>query len=166
MKLAKTIENPHLCYQCGKCTTGCPVSDEMDLMPHQVVHMLSLGMEDRVLESNTMWICAGCYTCAVRCPNDIDITRVMDDMRKEAVDRDIPCPIPNVLAFHKNFINDFGRRGRVHELRMMAEYNLRIGKPFHDAALGPKMLVKGRLSIMPPGKLKGFKQWMKRLWKK
>jgi heterodisulfide reductase subunit C len=163
--LQKTTEKPQLCYQCGKCSTGCPVSEEMDLMPHQVIHLLSLGMEDRVLEANTVWMCAGCYTCAVRCPNDIDITRVMDDMRKEAIDRGIPCP-NNVLKFHRNFINDFGRRGRLHELRMMGEYNLRIGTPFHDAALGPKMLMKGRLPIMPPKKVKGFKQWMKRLWKK
>ncbi|MCD6288279.1 MAG: 4Fe-4S dicluster domain-containing protein [Candidatus Hydrogenedentes bacterium] len=166
MAISKLIENPNLCYQCGKCSTGCPVSDHMDIMPHQVVHLLALGMKDRVLESNTVWICAGCYTCAVRCPNDIDITRIMDETRREAIERGVPCPLPDVLTFHKNFINDVGRRGRIHELRMMAEYNLRTGKPFHNATLGPKMLAKGRLQIIPPRPIKGFKRWMKRLWKK
>jgi len=157
-------ENPALCYQCAKCSTGCPVSDEMDLLPHQIMHLLSLGIEDRALRTNTIWMCAGCYTCAVRCPNDIDITSVMDDLRRKAVEQGIECPIPEVLKFHQNFIKNFCRRGRVHELRMMGEYNLRIGKPFQNASLGPKMFLKGRLHLFPPKAIRGFKRWMKKLW--
>ena len=158
-------ENPNLCYQCAKCSTGCPVSDEMDLLPHQVIHLASLGMAERTLHANTLWICAGCYTCAVRCPNDIDITAVMDDLRREAVRQGVPCPKPEVLAFHRNFIRDFGRRGRVHELRMMGEYNLRMWRPFHNAALGPKMFFKGRLHLLPPRAVRGFRRWMRKVWK-
>ena len=158
-------ENPLLCYQCGKCSTGCPVSDEMDILPHQIIHMLALGMDDRVLRANTIWMCAGCYTCAVRCPNDIDITRVMDDLRKRATEEGIECPLPDVLTFHRNFIRDFGRRGRVHELRMMGEFNLRTRRPFHDAAIGLKMFLKGRLHLMPERASRGFRRWMKKVWK-
>lgn len=159
-------ENPSLCYQCAKCSTGCPVSDEMDMLPHQIIHLLSLGMEDRALHTNTLWICAGCYTCAVRCPNDIDITSVVDNLRAKAVEQGIECPRPEVLAFHRNFLKDFGRRGRVYELRMMGEYNLRIRDPFRNASLGPKMFFKGRLHLFPPRAIRGFKRWMKKLWKR
>lgn len=159
-------ENPSLCYQCAKCSTGCPVADDMDLLPHQVIHLVSLRMADRALRTNTIWMCAGCYTCAVRCPNDIDITSVMDDLRAKAVEQKIECPVPEVLAFHRNFIKNFSRRGRVHELRMMGEYNLRIRKPFHNAALGPKMFLKRRLHLLPPKKIRGFRRWIKKLWKK
>ena len=69
-------ENPSFCYQCAKCSAGCPVAEEMDLLPHQVIHAVALGEEAEVLDAETMWICAGCYTCAVRCPND---TRRSDD---------------------------------------------------------------------------------------
>jgi heterodisulfide reductase subunit C2 len=103
MKLA---ENPSLCYQCAKCSTGCPVSSEMDLLPHQIIHLLGLGQRDRALAAKTLWMCAGCYSCAVRCPNDIDITSVMDDLRSEAAARGLPCPNPEVLEFHRNFLKD------------------------------------------------------------
>jgi heterodisulfide reductase subunit C2 len=161
---AQTKENPSLCYQCAKCSTGCPVSDEMDMLPHQIIHLMSLGMEDRALRAKTIWMCAGCYTCAVRCPNDIDITSVMDDLRERAIAEGLPCPLPETLAFHKTFLRDVARRGRVHELRMMGEYNLRTKRPFHNADLGPKMFFKGRLHLLPPRAVEGFKRWMKKLW--
>jgi len=159
-------EKPGLCYQCGKCSTGCPISDEMDLLPHQIIHLLSLGMEDRPLRAKTIWMCAGCYTCATRCPNDIDITSVMDVLRAKAIERKIACPLPDVLTFHRNFLRDVARRGRVHELRMMGEYNLRTRRPFHNASLGPKMLLKGRLHLFPPRAVRGFRRWIRRLWRR
>ena len=158
-------ENPSLCYQCAKCSAGCPVAEEMEMLPHQLMHCLSIGMEDSALKANTIWMCAGCFTCAVRCPNDIDITTVMDGLRKKAVKKGIPCPNPKVLTFHRAFIQAFAGRGRMHELRMMSEFNLRTGKPFHNIKLAPKMFLKGRLHVLPPKRLKGFKSWMKKLWK-
>ena len=159
-------ENPSLCYQCGKCSAGCPVADEMDLLPHQVIHLASLGMEERTLRSATIWICAGCYTCAVRCPNDINVTAVMDDLREKAIAAKVKCPRPEVLKFHQAFLADVARRGRVHELRMMGEYNLRMRNPFKNAMLGPKMFLRGRLHLLPPKGVKGFRRWVRRLWKR
>ena len=164
-KTTEIRENPGLCYQCGKCSSGCPVAEEMELLPHQVMHYVSLGMEDRVLRTNTIWMCAGCFTCAVRCPNDIEITSVMDDLRGKAFKQGIPCPKPGVLTFHRTFLNDLSRRGRLHELRMMSEYNMRTMNPFHNATLAPKMLLSGRLHLLPPKRLKGFRKWIKKLWK-
>ena len=161
----ETKENAALCYQCSKCSAGCPVAEEMDLLPHQVLHLLALGMEDRVLRSKTIWLCAGCFTCAVRCPNDIDITALMDEMRAKAVAQGIECPNPEILKFHQTFLKDLGRRGRIHELRMMGEYNLRIGKPFNNIALAPQMFLKGRLHVLPPKSLKGFRRWMEKICK-
>jgi len=156
---------PSLCYQCAKCSTGCPVAGEMDMLPHQVIHLLSLGMEERALRTKTIWICAGCYTCAVRCPNDIDVTDVMGALRGRAVAEGIACPLPEALVFHRNFLRDVGRRGRVHEMRMMGEYNLRIGQPLNNADVGRKMFFKGRLRLFPPRAVRGFRRWMKGLWK-
>ena len=157
-------ENPYLCYQCAKCSAGCPVAGEMEMLPHQIMHCLTTGMEDRALKANTIWMCAGCFTCSVRCPNDIDITSVMDDLRKKSIQQGISCPEPDVLTFHRAFIKAFAGRGRVHELRMMSEFNLRTGKPFHNIKLAPKMLLKKRLHVLPPKSLKGFKSWMRKLW--
>ena len=165
MENTLTKENPALCYQCAKCSTGCPISEEMDLLPHQVIHMLSLGMRERALLANTYWFCAGCYACAVRCPNDIDVTSVMDDLRAEAIERGIRCPRPELVTFHRAFLQDIARRGRVHEMRMMGEFNLRSGKPFNNVLLAPRLFLKGRLHLLPRG-VRGFRRWIKRLWKR
>ncbi|MGC8811840.1 MAG: 4Fe-4S dicluster domain-containing protein, partial [bacterium] len=73
------------CYQCQKCSAGCPLALEMDIKPHQIIHLLALGQKERALASRTIWICASCYTCSTRCPNDIDIAGVMDWLRQTAM---------------------------------------------------------------------------------
>ncbi len=69
------------CYQCGKCTAACPVNEYMDILPHQVLRLLQLGMVEKVLASRSIWICAACFTCAGRCPRDVDLAVVMEALR-------------------------------------------------------------------------------------
>ncbi|HMK37414.1 MAG TPA: 4Fe-4S dicluster domain-containing protein, partial [Desulfomonilaceae bacterium] len=61
------------CFQCGKCSAGCPVASEMDLMPHQLVRLAVLGNVDRIVQSKSIWLCLTCHTCGARCPNGIDV---------------------------------------------------------------------------------------------
>lgn len=163
--MEKSKEKPNLCYQCGKCTAGCPVADEMDLLPHQAMHLISLGREEKVLTSNITWICAGCYACAVRCPNDIDITTVMDEMRLKALEAGVACRRPEILKFHQFFLKNLSGRGRMYEMGLMAKLNLTKGKPFNNMTLAPRMVRTGRLHVLPPKTLKGFKGWMRKVWK-
>ena len=72
------------CNQCGKCSAGCPIVAAMDLLPSQVIRMAQLGMEE-VLESNTIWICASCLTCVIRCPKGVDLPRLMEALRQIAL---------------------------------------------------------------------------------
>jgi len=74
-------QNLLACNQCGKCSAGCPVVAAMDILPSQVIRMAQLGMEE-VLESNTIWICASCLTCATRCPKGVDVPRLMEALRQ------------------------------------------------------------------------------------
>lgn len=160
---AVLTEKINRCYQCGKCSTGCPVSEFMDMLPHQVVHALGLGMEERVLRLRTPWLCAGCYTCAARCPNDIDVTAVMGYVREKAMRAGVPCPCPEILRFHNHFLRDMSRRGRVHETRMMGEFNLLSKRPFKDVSTASKMALKGRLPLLSPKKLRGFSRWARKV---
>ena len=80
-------ENVFSCYQCGKCSAGCPMVGEMDLLPSEAIHMIQMGLEE-VMEANTMWICASCLTCSVRCPKGIDIAAIMEALRKIALRED------------------------------------------------------------------------------
>ncbi|MCD6480097.1 4Fe-4S dicluster domain-containing protein [Candidatus Bathyarchaeota archaeon] len=74
-------EDVGLCYQCGACSSGCPLTDEMDLLPSTVMRMVQLGVEE-VLNSKTIWICSSCFTCQVRCPRGIDVANVMEALRQ------------------------------------------------------------------------------------
>ena len=74
-------ENLYACYQCGKCSAGCPMAHQMDLLPNQVILYIIRG-DESVLESKTPWICAQCYQCGVGCPKNVDITKIMEALRE------------------------------------------------------------------------------------
>ena len=69
------------CYQCGKCSSGCPSADRMDNIPSQFIKLIQLGMEEKVKNSNTPWVCLTCFICTVRCPKGIDIAKIMEAAR-------------------------------------------------------------------------------------
>ena len=75
-------QNLNRCYQCGKCSAGCPMSFVMDLLPNRVMRLVQLGMEDEIAGCQAIWLCASCFTCAVRCPKGVDIARVMEALRQ------------------------------------------------------------------------------------
>jgi len=74
-------ENVDLCFQCGACSSGCPMTQEMDYLPSKVIRMVQLGLEE-ALESKTIWVCTTCFNCEVRCPRGIDIANVMEALRQ------------------------------------------------------------------------------------
>jgi len=74
-------QDVNACIQCGKCTAGCPVVSAMDLLPREIMLHLQQGTEDNVVDSKTPWICASCFTCAARCPRELDLARIMEAVR-------------------------------------------------------------------------------------
>jgi heterodisulfide reductase subunit C len=139
------------CYQCQKCSAGCPVAFAMDYKPNQIMQMVSLGMKDRLLSSKTIWVCASCYTCSTRCPNDIDIAKVMDWLRQTGTREGVPPAEKEVALFHSTFLEAIRSHGRVHELSMMARYKQKTGKWMEDFKLGWRMFAKGKLKLFPSG---------------
>lgn len=79
--IAQCGQDPSDCYQCAKCSAACPVTSAMDLLPHQVIRYMQMGLEEELAKSKTPWICASCFTCAARCPRDIDLARMMEGIR-------------------------------------------------------------------------------------
>lgn len=156
------------CYQCRKCSNGCPVAFAMDLRPEQLVKLILLGDRQRVENSHTIWVCASCQTCLTRCPNDIDIPRLADWLKERYLAQGGRPPEPRTALFHQTFIKDVGKRGRVFEGGLMRDYYLKSGDlsvptMLKNAKLGLAMFRKGRLALMPKGvKAKGE---IKRLFK-
>lgn len=74
-------ENVDLCFQCGACSSGCPMTQEMDYLPSKIIRMVQLGLEE-ALESKTIWVCTTCFNCEVHCPRGIDIANVMEALRQ------------------------------------------------------------------------------------
>ncbi len=74
-------QNLLACYQCGKCSAGCPNVCEMDLLPNQIIRYAQLGLKDELLGSKSIWVCASCMTCDVRCPKGINVAEVLEAIR-------------------------------------------------------------------------------------
>ncbi len=86
-------ENPYACYQCGKCSAGCPFADHMDALPNQVLRLVQLG-DESALSLSAPWVCASCHACGVRCPKGVDIARTMEALRVLALRKGItPAPV-------------------------------------------------------------------------
>lgn len=136
------------CFQCVKCTNGCPINYAMDIMPNRLIRMVQLGFRQRVLSSRTIWICASCETCTTRCPNDIDVARVMDTLRRMSI-KSGDVAEPRVVMFHEAFLAAVKRTGRVHELEMLARFKLKTGDLLADAGLGWEMFKRGRIKLLP-----------------
>lgn len=120
-------EGFNLCFQCGKCSSGCPVSFAMDYAPHQVIRMVQYGQEEAVLSSATIWVCASCQTCTTRCPNEVDLAHLMDCLRELALQAGVPPAEPEVATFHRCFLDSVAAHGRVHELTMIGRYKMKSG---------------------------------------
>lgn len=144
-----TGENVYLCYQCVKCTSGCPLAEHFDLVPNQVMRAAQLGMEREIFESRTPWLCASCQTCTTRCPQGIDVARVMDFLVSEALTRGVEPAVPVVALFNKVFLRDVDILGRSYELGLMAEMNLRTLQPLKDIGLGVDMLRRNKIRLLP-----------------
>ena len=157
------------CFQCRKCTNGCPVTFAMDLYPDEVIRMVILGQRETVLGCQTIWVCAACETCTTRCPNDVKIAELMDCLKEMAVHEGVPSPQPQILTLHETFLNNIKKRGRVYETTLLPAYLLKSGKLLemwnsgtwrYDLKLGRQMFSKGRLPLMPKA-IKGKREVQK-----
>jgi len=148
-------ENLRLCYQCLKCTVGCPTAPHMDFSPNSIVRMIQLGLKREVLESNAIWLCVSCETCGTRCPNEIDIGLLMDALREISLEEGYRPKERGIVALHNAFMESIRRGGRVHEATMLMEYKLRSGDYWTDLIPGMKLFMKGKIPLIP-GRIKGM----------
>jgi len=154
-------ENVYLCYECKKCSTGCPVAQFADVHPAQVMRAVQLGDEAMSVDSRFIWLCTGCETCTTRCPHGIDVASIMEELRIIArhdgrVRRDMP--FARILDLN---YRSFRRWGRLYELELVVRDLLKRPKAMPDTAkLGMRMLSKGKVRWLPAT---GDREQMKRM---
>lgn len=156
------------CYQCGKCSAGCPVASDMDYPPSVIMHLLQSGMpeyEEKILRSYSIWLCVTCEMCYGRCPMEIDIPKVMDYLREKSLAEKKNNPkAKNIIAFHKAFLDSVNYVGRMYEIGLFADYKTRSMKILQDMENAPKMFVRGKLNPVP--ELIKERKKMNRIFKK
>ena len=151
-RLLKEVETDvRDCYQCGNCTASCPAAFTFDYMPNQMMRMLQVGMVDEVLDSKAIQLCVQCLTCTGRCPRNIEVAGIFEDLKTIAAGqgRDVP---EHAKTFNVAFMNAVARFGRLPELYMMGMFYLGTMNPkmaMGDAGLAVPMLTKGKMAIMP-----------------
>lgn len=137
-----------LCYQCQKCTAGCPVAEYGDYAPNQILRLVFYGLKEQALRSRAIWLCSGCETCGARCPNGIKISEVMDVLRALSADQGVPRE-KQAETFHRLFLREVKTRGRIHEGLFIAKYKLKSGQLFTDLDLGYQFFKKGKFTLLP-----------------
>lgn len=142
-------EDLSLCYQCLKCTAGCPTAPYMDIRPNSLIRMIQMGRRAEVLGSSAIWLCVSCETCGTRCPNQIDIGLLMDALREMAVNEGVRVSEKKIHLLHEAFIESIRRGGRVHEATMLVDYKLRSRDFLTDLLPGMKLFMRGKIPLLP-----------------
>ncbi|MBN1357969.1 4Fe-4S dicluster domain-containing protein [Candidatus Bathyarchaeota archaeon] len=110
------------CFQCGTCTSDCPVARFSDAYrPRRIIRMAQLGLKERVLNSETLWLCAACFTCTDRCPQGVEVASVIRVLRNLAAEKGI---VPQVFKDQAACILDSGYAYKIPELRIKKRVTL------------------------------------------
>jgi len=152
------------CIQCGKCSGGCTVAPDMEDMPNRIMRYIQLNMKDKALTSSMVWTCSSCLTCSVRCPEGIDIAKVMNVLRMLCINEGLKPKERQIHLFNRLFIGMIERYGRVYELGLIVKNNLLSLKLLKDIELLPAILRKGKIGFFPH-RAKGIGE-IKELFKK
>ena len=144
------------CYQCGKCTAGCPTAGQMDIPPTRMIRLLQLGDSETALHASSIWQCVSCQTCTTRCPKSVDCAAVMDALRQLAFERGTASPAERrTVLFQQAFLDNIRRHGRLNEIELIAAFKGAVflrdrSLPFlfRDARLAPQLQKRRKLHLV------------------
>jgi heterodisulfide reductase subunit C len=150
------------CIQCGSCSGSCPTCPYMDYSPRQLFAMIRAGMKEAVLESRTIWLCSSCYTCYVRCPQNIKITDIMYALKQIATREGHKSKGKAAQDMAKIFASLVNRYGRNHEPELMTRFLLKTNPlgMVDNAFVGLSLMLHRRMPGLPK-RIKGIKQLRK-----
>jgi heterodisulfide reductase subunit C2 len=138
------------CYQCKKCSAGCPVANKVSSPPSEIIRKLQLGAGEELLQSDIIWTCLSCDTCYARCPNEINFAAAVDALRALAIEKGVVKVEGDIPQFNRRFLETVKDYGRSYDLKMIALYKLGSGNISGDMDKFPAMLKKGKMAVLPP----------------
>ncbi len=140
--------SPDACFQCNRCTDGCPLLSAMDLTPAQVVHHILLGEWEPVLHSQVIWLCVHCETCTARCPQEVDVSKLFTTARVRAWRSGKVSGDQGIAAYFASFLENLYLYGRLAELPLTLICKLKSEEYFRDFNLGLRLIARGRLNFL------------------
>lgn len=153
-----------VCFQCKKCSSGCPVAKLVKSPPSEIMRRLHLDAGNELLNSDILWMCVSCETCSARCPMGIDVAAVMDALRQLALKKGASKQEGNVSLFNRAFLKTVQMFGRTYDIAMIAAYKIGSRKFMGDTEKFPSMLKKRKIALLPT--LSGDRKTTRRIFKK
>ena len=138
------------CFQCGVCSGSCPTAERMEYGPRRILQMIRLGLSDTVLRSHDIWICVSCYSCAARCPQNVQVPNIMAALRNLAITRGLAKD--REATFSRAFMSVLQRYGRMYEPELLLRYyTAEVGPAalLKQAGIGLAMFRKGKIALRP-----------------
>ncbi len=160
------------CYQCGKCSAGCPMGSVMDAPPHRIMQWVGRGAIDRAVNAESIWLCVSCQTCMARCPQTVDTAGIMDEVRALAWREGVCSPaMVRTKLFLEAFLDSVRRHGRLNETELIAKYKIRgflsdykMALLLKDSMLAPRLIKRGKFRLF--GGKSGDRDVIKRIFDK
>lgn len=170
LEVAKTLggKNFYKCFQCGVCTSSCPVADAMDVKPYQVVKMVLLGMREEVIKSDAIWVCSTCFTCDERCPQGVKPREIMEALKRTIIrERGHAVRSKDSYIYYMTFMENLKNHGRVHEIGFFTKFKLKTTRVLGTLSYVPfglELLWKGKIAFRPHiiGQLRELKEAFER----
>jgi heterodisulfide reductase subunit C len=146
--LTNVEPNIYYCYQCGKCTAGCPLSEVYEYQPNEIIRLIQINRIDEILNSNSVYLCVSCEICSSRCPQQVDIASVMNYLRIRSWQHR-RFKLKKIGNFYMIFLRIIEKFGRSFEPLLIFALNLLNKKFLNDFDLIPGILRKRKIKMIP-----------------
>ena len=114
LDVVPTGERLRLCLECGNCSGICPFGYLMDYPPSRMISMIRADRFEKLLETDSIWMCVSCYACTAVCPSQVPLTfGLMTSIKEELLlSGNVPTELHTALQQSQRYGNPLGESPR------------------------------------------------------
>lgn len=96
-RITSAVPETGRCFTCGSCTAVCPETLlDANHDPRRFIRLVNLGLREPAFADSFKDLCATHYRCLSRCPQGVNINKIMNALRELA--QEDGCTYPASLA--------------------------------------------------------------------